>query len=222
MSTSSRLARLACLGAAACCGAVPADLAARLGAIPGASAHGERVVLEVELASPNLSGLFDAVLIARVSPPAVRVQLLPELGAPILDVVAEPGRVAAFLHGSGVAEWRGAEGDPPPALGLLFGITLLEQRARLDPARVRCWTEGNPPRLELTGLFPGVTLTDAEFGSAGVGARTFHYGPVTWRDRLATDRGEVDGPGFSLRARVREREAADDLTDADFALRGGG
>lgn len=178
-------------------------------------------MLEVELSSSHLSGLFDAVLITRPSPPAVRLQLLPEMGAPILDVVAEPGAIAAYLHGAGTTTWRGQPDDPPPGLGLLFGITLLEQHTRLDAARVRCFAAGEPPRLTLAGLFPGTSLSDAELSGSSIAARIFHYGPIAWRDRQHADGGEVTGPGFSLRAKVREREAAPDLTDADFVLAGG-
>ena len=206
------------LGLGACCGALPPDLATRLTAdAPGA----ERLILEVELSSPHLSGLFDAVLITRAAPPAVRLQLLPEMGAPILDVVAEPGAIAAYLHGAGTTTWRGQPDDPPPGLGLLFGITLLEQHTPLAPARVRCFAVGEPPRLTVVGLFPGTSLTEAELSGSSIAARTFHYGPVAWRDRQRADGGEVTGPGFSLRAKVREREAAPDLTDADFVLAGG-
>lgn len=206
------------LGFAGCCGPLPADLATRL-TVDAPLA--ERLVLEVELDSPHLSGLFDAVLITRASPPAVRLQLLPEMGAPILDVVAEPGAIAAYLHGAGTTTWRGQPDDPPLGLGLLFGITLLEQHTRLVPVRVRCFAAGEPPRLTAVGLFPGTSLTDAELSGSSITARTFHYGPVAWHDRQRADGGEVIGPGFSLRAKVREREAAPDLTDDDFMLAGG-
>lgn len=206
------------LGLAACCGALPADVATKLAKDERGA---ERLVLEVELESPHLSGLFDAVLITRASPPAVRLQLLPEMGAPILDVVAQPMVVSAYLHGGGTTTWRGQPDDPPPGLGLLFGITLLEQHTPLAPVRVRCFAAAEPPRLTAVGLFPGTSLTDAELSGSSITARTFHYGPIAWRDRQRPDGGEVTGRGFSLRAKVREREAAPDLTDDDFVLAGG-
>lgn len=218
MARPGWLASFLGLGLAACCGALPADVATRLAKDERGA---ERLVLEVELSAPHLSGLFDAVLITRASPPAVRLQLLPEMGASILDVVAQPGAIAAYLHGAGTTTWRGQPDDPPPGLGLLFGVTLLEQHTPLAPARVRCFAAGDPPRLTAVGLFPGTHLTDAELSGSSIAARTFHYGPVAWRDRQRPDGGEVIGPGFSLRAKVREREAAPDLTDDDFVLAGG-
>src|SRR5690606_25607123 len=118
------------VAAAACSTALPESaLAALLPLGPGVA---ERFVLEVEIDSPGLTGTFDGVLVTRPDPPAVRFQLLPDLGAPILDVCATPERVAGVMHGHGeLQRWPAADKASAPELLLLFGITLLEQHAQV-------------------------------------------------------------------------------------------
>lgn len=176
-----------------------------------------RVQLEVEVESAGLRGLFDGVLIARPSPPAVRLQLLPDLGAPILDVAATPAQIAGTLHGeAAVRVWRGTATDPGPHPLLMFGITLLEQCAAVAPERVLCVSEGSPPRLTLRGCFPGVAIDDARLVGGQLVGRTFTYGGARWCDDLAA--GTVDAPGVAVRARVVAIDAADDLDEAMFTI----
>lgn len=208
---------LAALGALACgsCCSAPEPAALRsLLAAPGAPF---RLQLEVEVESEGLRGLFDGVLIARPSPPAVRLQLLPDLGAPILDVAASPDKIAGTMHGDASPRvWRGAPDDPPMHPLLLFGITLLEQCAAVAPERVLCATGGVAPRLDLRGLFPGVSIEAARLVAGQIVGRSFVYAGARWSDDLGV--GAVDAPAVRVRARVVARDPADDLDPAVFDL----
>jgi hypothetical protein len=219
--------RAACVLAAsaalltACRTAMPPDQLARLDLAPPAAP--QRLHLEVDLESRWLSGVFDALVVTRSSPPAVRLQLLPDLGAPILDLVATPAAITARMHGEdAVRRWRGQDDDPPLAPPLLFAITLLEQHAALGHDRIVAAFSGPPITLDLRGLFPGTRVVDAELQSGEVVGRTFRRGHVVWRDTLAGDHGEVTAPGFRLRARVLAREDAGDVGDDLFDLEGDG
>ncbi|MEZ5966474.1 MAG: hypothetical protein R3F56_21740 [Planctomycetota bacterium] len=216
MSIAGRGAACLALLVAACRATLPREELAHLTFAPG---RAERIHLEVEVQSRSLSGVFDALLVTRPSPPAVRLQLLPELGAPILDLVATPTAIGAVMQGDHAPRvWRGEPGDPSLAPPLLFGITLLEQHAPPAPARVVAGYPGPPASVDLRGLFPGTAITDAVLDGDRIASRTFRLGYVTWCDRLGRDEGQVDAPGLRLRARVLSREAADDLDDRLFQL----
>jgi len=205
------------VAAAACSTALPeSDLAALLPLGPGVA---ERFVLEVEIDSPGLTGTFDGVLVTRPDPPAVRFQLLPDLGAPILDVCATPEGVAGVMHGHGeLQRWPAADKASAPELLLLFGITLLEQHAQVTRERVLAASAGTPVHLRLRGVYPGTTVEKAEVAGRSVRGRCYRYGAASWRDHLDSDVGTVEGPRFRLRARVIAREAAGDLADDVFHL----
>ncbi len=174
--------------------------------------------LEVEIEGDALSGTFIGVLVARAAPPAVRFQLLPDFGTAILDVVATPSEVTGTWHGDAAAQtWRGGDDDPPLSPLLLFGITLLEQHAAITRERVRGSERGPPHKLHLRGCFPATEVV-AEVKGNDVAAREIRRGYVTWRACTHGDRGTVDAPGFALRARVIEREAANDLDAGVFRL----
>lgn len=210
---------VACAGliVAACRATLLPDELARVALEPPAAA--ERLHLEVEIESRTLSGVFDGLLVTRAAPPAVRFQLLPDLGTPILDLVATPDAITARMHGEGAARtWRGDDDDPPLAPPLLFGITLLEQHAGPNRARIVTGYAGPPLTLDMRGCFRGTHVDGVEVEDARIVARTFHLGYVAWRTRLRGDHGVVEAPGFRLRARVLSREPADNLGDDLFTL----
>ena len=185
--------------------------------LPG-NAAAVRMQLEIEIEGEALRGTFVGVLVARATPPAVRFQLLPDFGTAILDVIATPSEVTGTWHGDAVAQtWRGSSDDPPLSPLLLFGITLLEQHAAITRDRVRGSERGPPPKLHLLGCFPATEVV-AEVKGNAVAARDIRRGYVTWRACSYGDHGTVDAPGFTLRARVIEREAADDLHADVFRL----
>lgn len=219
MSNAGRGVACLALVAGACRATLPPAALARLEFAPNVA---ERFHLEVEVESRTLSGVFDALLVTRPSPPAVRLQLLPELGAPILDLVATPAAITAVMHGDPAPRvWRGAATDPPLAPPLLFGITLLEQHAPPATASIVAGYRGPPLTLDLDGRFPGTRIEAAEVVDGRIVARTFRLGYVAWHDRLGAEGGWVEAPGFRLHARVLGREAARDLGDDVFELTDG-
>lgn len=218
MPVAGRWVACLCVVAGACRATLPPGALSRLTFAPQPA---ERLHLEVDLRSRTLNGVFDAFLVVRPSPPAVRLQLLPELGAPILDLVATPAAISAVMQGDHAPRvWRGGRDDPPLAPPLLFGITLLEQHVPPTAARVVAGYPGTPLTLDLHGLFPGTEIADAVLDGDRVVGRTFHLGYAAWRDHLAADGGTVQAPSFRLRARVLSRDRADDLEDSLFELEG--
>jgi len=217
MSTIGRGAcGLALVGAACRASLSPAELE-RLQFAPAAA---ERLHLEVVIESEGLAGVFDALVVVRPAPPAVRMQLLPELAPPIFDLVATPAAIEVLLPGEVEPRtWHGGAGDPPLAPPLLFGITLLEQLAVPPGGRIVGGHPGAPLTLDLSGAFPGTRIEAAEVADGRVVGRTFRLGYVRWQDRIGAHGGTVTAPGFSLRARVLHREAADDLGADLFQLR---
>jgi hypothetical protein len=186
------------------------EIARRLPRAPAAV----RAQLEVDVESDTLRGTFTGLLVARPSPPAVRFQLLPEMGTPILDVAATPRAIQGAWHGDAIVTWHGATTDPALSPLLLFGITLLEVHAEVTPSRVR---GGAGAGLAVRGCFPGVESVVAARGQDAVDCE-LRRGYVRWRAWRNGDAGAVDAPGFRLRARVLEREAASDLADDVFDL----
>ena len=208
------------VGASGCTGTGQPWLEAEIQRVVSITKPDVRLQLEVEIEGDKLRGTFQGLLVARSSPPAIRFQLLPDMGTPILDVSATPAAVMGVWHGERVQVWRGAGNDPPLSPLLLFGITLLEQHAQITRARVRSSEAGRaaePARLHLRGSFPGVEVT-AQFQGEQITALTIRRGYVAWRASMQGDRGSVDAPGFALSARVLERESADDLDESLFTL----
>lgn len=120
---------------------------------------------ELELASPGLTGTFDAV--CAVDGASFRVQLFPDIGGKVLDVTVGPDVVTAELPGSRyVAHAPLDRAEPHVALGLaaLFGELLAPVRAN----RVRGERTGSGGVVEVD-LRPalGCGIVTAQLGNEG-------------------------------------------------------
>lgn len=157
-----------------------------------------RVVIE----SPWISGSFAAVLVGRIGEdPAVRLQLLPDLGGKALDLLARPDRVrGSFPHAGESVDWR-LPGDAKPHPLLFIAITLLEEFGPPPAGRVTGVRDG---ACRLRPVVPGTRVEmRSEEGSGEV--LTFSWGGATWT--YAGGR-VVEAPGLRIRVSGRDHQPA--------------
>jgi hypothetical protein len=171
--------------------------------------------------SPRFSGLFEAVLAARPGGAArARLQLFPDVGGKVLDLVATPRRIAGFFpptHESFEAELPLADGAPRHLL-FFMGVTLLELFTPVTPGRVRgARADGGAWEVELEPAVAGGRVRAWIDPAGAVLRRAFRYGGVAW---VATaDR--IEGGPFRMTAEGRTQEPAGDVPDALFEARPG-
>ncbi|MCA8957285.1 MAG: hypothetical protein KDC87_14515 [Planctomycetes bacterium] len=188
----------------------PPDAAVRLEA---------RVSLATNLGS-RFAGEFLGLAIARTSPScAVRLQLFPELGGKVLDVVATPARRR------GVMPPVSAEYDSAAASGdrllEMFAVSLLLAHAPLQPEHVReaHWETPQRARLQLIPRFGAdrcVLWIDRSRGEREFAAVARGAG---WSMRVQPDGSvTIQAKGFRLSAAISAREALSSVADSTFEL----
>jgi hypothetical protein len=180
-----------------------------------------RMTADVDVESESLAGAFKAVLICRRGPsPAVRLQLLPDVGGKALDLVVEPSRIRGHFPQSGESIDLALPEEAKVHPLVFLGVTLLE---RFGDARGR--VIGVEPRGEawhfaLRSFTGTVVLTgdvDADQRMTYLGLRRelrFRWSAFvswTWKD----PEEEVSAPGFRLRVRSRK---VDILESIDASL----
>ncbi len=89
---------------------------------------------ELELRSPGLSGVFDAV--CAIGGDGLRLQLFPDVGGKVLDVVVGGDVITAHLAGRRY-EARAPLDQAAPHPALLLAAVVAELAAPVVPARVR-------------------------------------------------------------------------------------
>lgn len=203
-------------GCAAVDGPPPPALLARLAQPAAPAARVSAGTLELDGA--GLRGTFEARVAVRARGGArdVRLQLFPDIGGKLLDVVATPAAIHGRFPQAGRAVDHDAGAATPPSLLLLVGLTLLELETPITAVRVlgaRSRGDGWDVRLE--PAMPGLSVR-AWLDAAGdpvqhaLGWRGAHW----LVDHAART---IRGPGFVARFDVRETvERA--LPDAAFQL----
>ncbi len=101
---------------------------------PAAPSDAFRATATVTIESDSLRGTFDALLVAEPAVPRVRLQLFPDLGGVVLDLIATPER---FVGEVGDQSIDCAPVDAPRSLLTFLGFTLLEMFHPVTPDRVR-------------------------------------------------------------------------------------
>lgn len=219
---------IASSGAVGCAFQPPTrELLGHIGRIEAPAGPVRRADVTVTLDSDRWSGVFTGVLVARPGRnPAVRLQLYPDLGNKILDLVASPTEIAAETDGAETLRTpRPPDGALEPSLPLLLAVTLLEYYEGIDAERVtgvrrrgpwwnRCWEIRLTPHD--TGVEQRVRLDD-EFR---VLSRRFRYGPAQWQLR-GDDTLVVSAWGLSCSIERNEVERLDDVPDIWFELPAG-
>jgi hypothetical protein len=174
-------------------------------------------LLEVEAETAELFGVFDGVLLLRHGDaPAARLQLLPELGPPILDVAGSSEHVVGKLHGAASSLAVDVRDGVPRHLFTFLVASLLEDAAPVTPERVRgvrSGADGTPASVTLRPAFC------AAHDARRFGEVTLRLGPqgkpvarehtlrsVSWTVEIADGTRRVAAPGVFLAARVLQRE----------------
>lgn len=178
------------------------------------------ITSEVTIDSERLRGTFEGVL---VSDPAgrIRVQLFPDLGGKILDLVADEDAIVGSIPQAEIrVEGNPREGNLPRHLLTFFAITLLEAAVPLHPDRVvDVRTEGAHLWVRVRPRVAGSEVEIAIDAEGRVIAREYRFRHVGWCERPGSVT-EVVGAGFRLVARERERlPLAPDEAEAAFARR---
>lgn len=172
----------------------------------------------VDVSSPWFTGQFTTALVARTGgDPAVRLQLIPDLGGKAVDLFMSPTRLRGrFPHTGEELDWALPEQARPHPL-LFIGITVLEEFASVVPRVVGAQEEKLVLRRYLVrGLVPP---TEVEFvlwplPEGFEAERVFHWRGGTWR---LTREHEVLGPGVTVR--IRERALVEAGSDVESLLK---
>lgn len=169
-------------------GEPPPELRDRLEVV---ATSGVRRIARVRIESSWFSGEFKAIVLERSGPdPAVRLQLLPDVGGKVLDLVAHPDAV--------VANWphRGEVLREREALTGFLAITLMETATPIDWSRIRSGRrEGESFLVELEPASRGLDLTvRAELDEDGaLSARHYELDGIGWTEQF--------GPEHVIRSR---------------------
>lgn len=158
-----------------------------------------RVRAHVTIDSDRLRGGFDALLVADPDGPKVRLQLFPDVGEKVLDLIARPDRFVGRLAGERIDV--APENARPDALSL-FAFTLLELFAPVTADRV-AGVRGTAFRLrpvagDIDVVRDGETLA-------------FRFGWIGW-----TWNDGIEAKGFRLSLADVERTPAPDLDPRVF------
>ncbi len=120
--------------------------------LPDLAGRNLRATLAVHAELPQLSGVFEGVLVVRPAPyPSIRLQLYPDIGGKVLDIAANAAGVTIYTE-SPPRTWSFEEGRPPRELLLpvLLAVTLQEHFAPLRP-RLEGARRSAPDRLHEHG-----------------------------------------------------------------------
>lgn len=177
----------------------------------------------VHVESPEFRGAFRAVMLEERAPsPRVRLQLIPDVGGKVLDLVARAdGECVGYWPHRDLA-FRGAIGGDAPARRGLDGflcITILEGAAPLTLDRVRAGRRidtGFELRVS-AAAGPSVRLLVQLDEEGRVERRSYRYAGVTWVEELAPVH-EIRAPGFRWRLEAEASEGVDALPPALFEL----
>jgi hypothetical protein len=142
----------------------------------------------LELATPGLTGVFDGV--CAVEAASFRVQLFPDVGGKVLDVVVGAAAVTGEMPGSRYEARAPLEGAPPH-LALAVAALFAELLAPVDAARVLGERDiGGAVEVELRPAL-GSGRVEALLASSGAVAR--YRITLGWIDLVLDADGRIDG-----------------------------
>jgi hypothetical protein len=214
----------ACLSVAACAsyGPLPDDLARRLTDRVARDATFVTESATVTITSDALSGEFTGRLAARRdTAPTVRVQLFPDLGGKVLDVLVDARQVVAVMPQAGLAVSRRTDDATlPPYDPLLFvAVSLLESFTPVTKLRVRgARRVDGGVELLLDPTVAGTRVTAIVDDAGAVLHHEIALRAARWRISTRANRVEAHGSGFTLVAAVEERETHAALPSDAFAV----
>ena len=181
----------------------------------------ERKQGRVRIESPDLSGTFTAVLIRRnTDSPAVRLQLYPEIGGRVLDLVATPTSFEGVIPPADIhLAWSSEDGSPPRHLFTFLAATLVDEGFPLCAGRALGAGPGpdHTWRARLTPTFDGLDVV-AVFNARGALIRKeYTLRKVKWR-QLAQRPRRLIGQDFELLVLEETPSPTGPLDEALFHL----
>ena len=174
----------------------------------------------VTIAAPRLTGTFDAALLVERGPRGrARLQLFPDLGGKVLDVIACDDRIEGVIPHAAQHVVADPRARIEPHLLAFTGVTLLELATPITRERVLAVRRAGADReLRLAPRVAGsevVATLDAGLAVRSLGLR---LGGAAWRVKLGPPL-VVEAPGFVLRATGHEQESLPaPLADERFTL----
>ncbi len=190
----------------------------------------ERRTAFVTLDSEGFSGVFEALWIVRGGDdPAVRLQLLPEIGGVVLDVAATGAGFQGILPQAEIelAHTVGAGAAPRHLLAFL-AVSLLENAVAPDPGRVEgvraAGPRGDGPRsqarwhAQMEPRMPGAEVIAHLDADAALVGRSYRWRGVRWYEEGSEGEQRFVGGGFEWRVEPTGVEAIDARPDALFEL----
>jgi len=148
---------------------------------------------EVEIASPSLSGIFDAVL--AVDSRGLQLQLFPDIGGKVLDLQLRDLALVADLPGHRYAAQPPLDGAAPH-LALVLAAVFAELAAPVVPTRVLGERTAADGRLEVA-LRPALGSGEVVATLGADGAVERYAFTLGWLDFALTAGGELRGSGFA-------------------------
>ena len=177
--------------------------------------------IEFTIDSPDLSGVFEGILVARAgSDAAVRLQLFPDVGGQVLDLAIDSDAIEA-LRADFEEPFHAAL--PPDermeaSLPLFFAVTLVEHFTPLAPQRIigaRKWEDGW--EIKLQPHSSGVRVRAYVDGEGNVVRRRFKYGFLKWY-QTSVDPLRVESWGVEVELDTVDEEIVDELPTDVFRL----
>ena len=170
----------------------------------------------VRIQSPQLSGEFHAVLITRNAPFGVRLQLFPEVGGKVLDVLTTVESQKGVLPMTGATY----DSDAPRQSSILqmfaSSVGLAQSHIKLSDV-ARAWRDQDGTAwLRLT---PRFGVADCLVSIDGQGQRIYRLrAHAPWRMTLLDEAVHIDAPDFQLHGKLESREAIRSAPDGTFQL----
>jgi hypothetical protein len=163
----------------------------------------------LSLDGPKLAGEFDAVLLARHGlEPAIRLQVFGDLGPKMLDLLAQPDRIAGYFPQAREGIDCAIPRQAAPHLLAFMGATLVEHFSDLSPSRVvGVREESDGWWMRLRGKIPDLSVDAFRDRSGRVTKRRFSwmYG-VGWHEEWPSpDELRITASGLTIRAKILER-----------------
>jgi len=169
-------------------GPLPSTLAEVLPQTVTKAETAERRIALIDLDSTHVSGRFTAVVVVRHGErPALRAQVIPEVGGKLLDLVVTPERVRGYFPHAGPAlDFERSSGRTPPR-GLLsfLAASLVEEATPISSERAlgaRPCDEGW--ELQLRSALEGVRVIARLDARGRLLERRYSLGGVGWRERF--------------------------------------
>ena len=222
--TARALPLLFLLGCAGLPAPTPEALEALRFRIPPPGGPFLRIRAEVDVESDSFAGAFHAVLVAKTGQnPVVRLQLLPDVGGKVLDLLASRERITGWFPQTGERVDVALPGEARSHPIVFIGLTLLELFAPVE-GRIRgVELRGNDWVFSLDSRSGVVDVTGTTEELARRSERpflrtlTFRWSPfVSWTWRNEPD--EVVAPGFRLRMKSGAGEQLDRVDESLLRL----